>query len=72
MTKYPYGQRVFLKKGMGKPKVAYVVSKDDDYLVKLAPEFPYKPGDKHFFVHIAILEKNWRHESDGIQQNLQF
>ena len=72
MTKYSYGQRLLLLRGSGKPKAAYIVSKDEDHLVKLSEVFPYVPGSKHFFVHIEKLRTNWRLESEGIQAEMKF
>jgi len=69
--KYNYGDRLILiKPQRGKPDIAFVVSDDEDYLIKLSAKFPYVPGDPHFFVNVAAIENNWRHEKDGVQLTL--
>ncbi len=70
--KYYYGQlMIYIGAISGKPKQAYVVSKDEDYLVKMSIHFPYIPGTHdHFFVNSGILEKRWRPAEKGIQTKL--
>jgi hypothetical protein len=71
--KYSFGQKMIKKMGLNlKPIVAYIVCDDAgyEYLIKMSYSLPYKPGDKHFFVHIDDLTRKWHHAKEGIQTKL--
>jgi hypothetical protein len=58
------------KRIIGMPKEAFIVSDDEDYLVKMSTKFPYNVGDDHFFVHINNLDKWWIPAEKGVQTEI--
>lgn len=68
-TIFTYGQKLYRRRSGIR---AYVVSKDaeQDYLIKMSNNFPYSPGQPHFFVHVEKLRMLWRHEKEGVQSKL--
>ncbi len=70
--KYHFGQKLYERKSN---RCAYVVSPnaEHEYLIQLSDFFPYKVNEhKSFFKHVAILNKYWRHEKEGVQVTLNF
>ncbi len=71
IMKTHYGQRLILKKGINKPKTAYVLTHDEDYLVKLTDTWPHMPGlSRVFFIHRDVLDRFYVTEQQGIQMKL--
>ncbi len=53
------------------PVEAFIVSDDEDYLVKMSTKFPYNVGvHDHFFVHINKLDKWWIPAKKGVQTEI--
>lgn len=71
--KLTYGQRLIKIKKHNRqwPQMVYVVSKDDDYLVKLSTRWPYVPGiDPKFFMNITQIPRVYRPAEQGEQMTL--
>lgn len=53
---------------IGKPQCAYILNKEDDYLIKLSENFP-DHGGKFFFVNKVLFLRNWK-PAKGFQLNM--
>ena len=68
--KLEYGQKLMNAKGPGRPKIAYVLSKENDHLVKLCYSWPYIDGDDSTYMVNEQIERVYTRADYGSQMEI--